>query len=350
MIAVIIAGGLGSRLWPLSTPVRPKQFLCLTSDSQSLIRQTYDRISPLADDVFVVVPRPQVDLVYQHLPELDPEFLIVEPARRGVANAIFLSLRQLVATCPPDQPLLFLWGDHWIGDDDQFRQSLTVATTAIEAGLDLIRFGVQPTFAATNFGYLQLGSAHSEFDQIYRLEAFYEKPDRPTAEQFLADEQYLWNMGYFMTTVDGLQRALTVVEEPLQQSLEQLLACPDSNLDRLYRQLPKASFERKVAEQLGGAHAIRCDFPWADIGSFRDLLAVLPADDAGNVIRGPVRGHELAGSYVDNQTDIPLAVVGLQNLAVVVTNNGILVADPTRVAEIGSIAKLIRREGPPASR
>lgn len=346
MIAVIFAGGLGSRLWPLSTPARPKQFLSLTGGSHPLLAQTYDRIRPLASRVLVVVPRPQVELARQSLPGLPPDDLVVEPDRRGVGLAVFLSLRQLERAGQADQPVVFLWSDHWIGDDDRFHQSLQLAAEAIGAGLPLVRFGVKPTFAATNFGYLKLGPAHPGLDQIYQLEAFREKPDQAVAEKFLADGGYLWHMGYFMTTPASLRRSLAEADPELSRVLQRLIDCPDPELDSLYRQLDKFPFEQRVSEKLADSYVIACDFPWADLGSFRDLLTVLPADEAGNFVRGPVQQRGLSGSYVNNQTDVPLAVVGLEGLAVVVTRDGILVADPKRVVDIGQLAKLIRGEDP----
>ena len=342
MTIVIIAGGAGTRLWPLSTASRPKQFLAPIPGAESLIQQTYNRVRGLSDEILVVAPEAQADLIRQHLPELDSDSLVLEPSPHGVANAICLSLRRLSRDYSPTRPLLFLWTDHWIGDPGRFRQSLTQAASGIEAGLKLIRFGLRPSFAATNFGYIRLGPADPEFDWLRRIEAFVEKPDQETAESFIASGQYLWNMGYFMTTVDNLTTEIATVSPAIHQALERLRACSDGNLESVYSQLPSISFEQEFSERTVGAHVMACDFPWADIGSFRDLLKVLPVDSRGNAIQGPVDSQLVSGSYINNQTDIPLAVVGLENLAVVVSDNGILVADPNRVAEIGQLAKLIQ--------
>ena len=346
MIAIIFAGGTGSRLWPLSTPLTPKQFLSPTDDPRSLLQQTYDRVRPLTEDIFVVTPESQADQVRQCLPALDDRFLILEPQPRGVASAILLVLRRLCQLNRQAEPAIFLWSDHWIGDEGRFRQQLTAVATAVESGLDMVRFGVQPTFAATNFGYIKLGRPRPEVDRLYQLESFREKPDRATAEEFLASGQYLWNMGYFMTTAERFERLIAAASPRLHQALGRVVACAnDAALGQLYSQLPEISFEFDVAKNMTGVQVVACDFPWADIGSFRDLLAVLPTDDRGNAIKGLVHARDLSDSYINNQTNIPLAVLGLKDIAVVATDQGLLVADPILVAEIGEVAKLIQAGG-----
>lgn len=342
MIAIIFAGGSGSRLWPLSTPTTPKQFLSPTDDPRSLLQQTYDRVRPLTEDIFIVTPAAQAEQVRQCLPAIDEQFLVLEPQPRGVASAILLALRRLRQLGHRAEPAVFLWSDHWIGDEDRFRQQLTAVAGAIYTGLDLVRFGVRPTFAATNFGYIKLGQPHPGIDQLYHLEEFCEKPDRSVAEKFLASGQYLWNMGYFMTAPERFEQLIAAASPRLSQALDQLVACPDeAAVGRLYGQLPEVSFESEVAKNITGVQVVACDFAWADIGSFRDLLTVLPVDEQANAIRGAVYARDLSGCYINNQTDTPLAVLGLKDMVVVATDRGLLVADPNLVAEIGEISKLI---------
>lgn len=346
MIAVIFAGGVGSRLWPLSTLSTPKQFLSPTDDPRPLLAQTYDRVRPLTGDIFIVTPAAQAAQVRQCLPAIDDRHLILEPQAAGIASAILLVLRRLNRLGRTSEPAAFLWSDHWIGDEDRFRQLLASATEAVDSGLAMIRFGVQPTFAATNFGYIKLGQPHPSRDRLYQLAEFCEKPDRPTAENFLADNQYLWNKGSFVTTAAAFSQLIAAASPELYRALEQVLACvDDAAVGQLYARLPSISFESEVSNKMTGAWVMTCDFPWADIGSFRDLLAVLPTDDQGNAVRGSVWARGLSGSYVNNQTQIPLAVLGLENIAVVATDRGFLVADPGLVAEIGEVAKLIEAAG-----
>ena len=346
MIAIIFAGGTGSRLWPLSTPSTPKQFLSPTDDPRSLLQQTYDRVRPLAADIFVVTPASQAAQVRQCLPDIDDHQLVLEPQARGLSNAILLALRQIGRLGYRDEPAIFLWSDHWIGDEDRFRHQLAEVATAIESGLELIRFGVRPTFAATNFGYIKLGRPHPQIDWLKQLEAFCEKPKPAKAAEFLASGQYLWNMGCFMTTAARLESLIAGASPRLHQALEQVVACADdSQIGQLYDRLPLMSFEHEVGNNMTGIWTAVCDFPWADIGSFRDLLAVLPVDAAGNAIRGLVHSRQTAGSYIDNRTAVPLATLGLKDIAVVATNQGILVADPNLVAEIGEVSKLIEAGG-----
>lgn len=239
-----------------------------------------------------------------------------------------------------------MWSDHWIGDEEGFRRQLQVVAESIEEGLEMVRFGVNPAFAATNFGYIELGLVDPDHQNLHQLKSFYEKPDVKTAEKFLAAGCYLWNMGYFMTTAERFEGLVAEANPRLYESLEQVLACSDqAAIEKLYDHLPEISFESEVAKNITKARVVACDFAWADIGSFRDLLSVLPVDSHNNAIFGSVHTRGVFGSYINNQTKAPLAVLGLENVAVVATEQGILVADPQLVAEIGEISKLIEFQG-----
>ena len=341
MVAVIIAGGSGTRLWPLSTPKQPKQFLKLLTSQDTLIKQTYDNLSPVADDVFVVAPESFRSLAQEAIPELKPNRFISEPAPKGTANAIFLALAKIQSNYNQDEPLFFAWADHLIGDVSQYRQSLTVAQQAIKGGKGLIKFGIKPTRPATTFGYIELGKPLSKLPNIFELKSFKEKPDQRTANQFINSGHYLWNAGYFMTTANFLQSELETVNPQAARSLAELIGCPDSKLPKMYSDLTVATIEQELSERLRRAYVIACDFAWADLGSFRDLHDHSQSDKSGNYLEGEVIHGQLTNNYILNKTDIPLACTGLDNLVVIVTETGILVADKDQVAEIGELAKRI---------
>ena len=339
MVAVIIAGGSGTRLWPLSTPKQPKQFLKLIAGQEALVKQAYDNLAPVADDLFIVAPESFRGLVGKVVPELQAGRYVSEPVPKGTANAIFLALAHILKTHTKDEPLFFAWADHLIGDRVKYQQSLTAARSALEAGGGLVKFGIKPTYPATNFGYIELGQASLGMSNIFKLQSFKEKPNQETANSFLKSGRYLWNAGYFMTTARFLQTELGAVNPSAAHSLTKLLECSDKQLPQTYLTLETTTIEQELSERLRQAYVVACDFDWADLGSFRDLHIHSKSDKSGNYLEGKVVSSQLTNSYLLNTTNTPLVCTGLDNVVVVATDEGILVADKDQVAEIGVLAK-----------
>ena len=344
MITVLIAGGLGTRLWPLSTEARPKQVVELIEGQDALIKQMYDHLEPASKQIFIVASPQLLPLIKESLPNFDAKYFVAEPAQRGTANAIFLALVRILKDYPANQPLFFAWADQLIGNPERYRHLLVTAQEAIQKGLGLIKFGIKPSYPATGFGYIRVGQLLAGSTNIFNLEEFKEKPDEQTAREFIKQGDYLWNAGYFMTTAQHLQTELTAVNPPAAARLNKLIATPEDKLEQTYLALEPATIEKELSERLRQAYVIACDFDWADLGSFKDLHAHSQLDEASNYLAGKVKIMDIKDSYVVNRTSIPVACVGLNNLAIVVTKDGILVADKNKAAEIGEIAKQIQTD------
>src|SRR5579862_5653550 len=196
MIIVIIAGGSGTRLWPLSTPDYPKHLLKINGDGRSLLQHTYDRAKQLSDNVYVVSEQSHIEHVHEQLPELSQDAFIVEPGRRGTANCIVASLAQISQNHDKDTVIGFVHADHYIKDTAGFAKSFQLAESVTTKEQKIVLVGIEPDRPATGFGYIEKGEPLADNDQVYQVKSFKEKPDQATAEQYLKSGHYLWNGGF----------------------------------------------------------------------------------------------------------------------------------------------------------
>lgn len=259
--AVILAGGAGTRLRPLSSDENPKQFLKLF-DGRSLLELTFDRLRRLlpAEAIFVSTHAQYAAKCAEHLPELPPENVIAEPARRNTAPAIALctfEIEQRLGPCT----VAFLASDHYIGNVGEFVRVLTRAYDFAEASDYLMTIGIVPDEPNTGFGYLQLGETLK--DEVMRVRAFTEKPDRALAEEFLRTGNYAWNASMFVWRSDVFRRELG--------SVAPLIANVTRNN---YEQMPSISIDYALMEKAPRVATIRGDFEWSDVGTFEALRKV----------------------------------------------------------------------------
>ena len=200
MITVIIAGGSGTRLWPLSTSAKPKQLLKLVND-YTMVQNTYNRATTFSKEIYVVPDESLVKLLKQQLPVLDDEHIISEPGRRGTANCIIAALAHIAKNHPDhDEPIAFISADHQVRDVEGFGRSFIKAGEASKALKEIALIGIEPTFPATGFGYIERGAETSQ-ESVYEVKSFKEKPDFDTARKYMHAGNYLWNCGYFVRSI-----------------------------------------------------------------------------------------------------------------------------------------------------
>jgi mannose-1-phosphate guanylyltransferase/mannose-6-phosphate isomerase len=329
--ALILAGGSGTRFWPLSRRRNPKQLLALEGE-RSLLRETLERLRPLVgpQSVWVCATEALAEPVRRELPEVPAEHVLLEPEGRNTAPAIGWSVRSM-----PEEArngvVAVLPADHRVGDAAAFRETLERAAEAVEREDRVMALGVVPRWAETGYGYLELEPA-AEPDGVRRVRRFVEKPSAETAAGFVAAGNYLWNAGIFVFRGATLLGLLARLQPELARGLEEIAAAPQ-RLRELYGRLPADSIDYAVMEKLDGISTLPLDCGWSDLGSWGALDEVLPKDRQGNAGRGDRLAVDARNNllFADAGT---IAVLGVEGLVVVRTGDAVLVCPKSRSQEV----------------
>ncbi len=347
MIAVIIAGGSGTRLWPLSTSTQPKQLLALTSE-RTMVQQAYDRARKLGDTIYVVTEASHAGALRAQLPELPDEAFLIEPGRRGTAHCIVLALDYINRHHNRTEPIAFIHSDHNVRDTQGFAHSFdTAARISRERGC-ITLIGIEPTFPSTGFGYIQRDGVIDAQAGVYNVESFKEKPDYETAKQYVESGNYLWNCGYFVGSVDVFMNEMQRSAPDLWSNYQTLASIADFGSEaynHAYLALDNQVIDIALIEKAHQLAMVSASFDWMDIGNFKDLHDAVTKDEAGNYAYGDnIHTIDVANTYIRNeQPDKPVAVIGLDNVVVVNTPDGVLVARRDVAAKCGDIAKQLQK-------
>ncbi len=341
LAVVIMAGGAGTRFWPLSTETKPKQFLTLFGE-RSLLQLSYDRVASLVppERVLVLTSARFTQLVREQLPELPAANVIGEPLRRDTAAAVALA----ALVCRErwgDVTMAVLTSDHLIRPVELFQRTLTSAAAGAREGA-LYTFGIEPAFPATGYGYLQRGERVREEDGVahYQLLGFREKPDAETARQYVESGSYYWNSGMFVWTTSAI---LAELRRQLPEHLEHLepaaaaLGRPDGDerLREAFEPLKPVSIDFGVMEHAASVRCVASAFEWSDVGGWLALEPFLAPDGAGNARRGELRAAASRGNLVfcEDPEEV-VALVGVEDLIVVRAGRRTLVVPRSRTEEI----------------
>jgi len=346
MITVIIAGGSGTRLWPLSTPDYPKHLLKLTGE-RTLLQTAYDRATRLGTTIYVVTEASHADHVKQQLPELPGDAFLIEPGRRGTAHCIIFALDTIARHHDKDEPVAFIHSDHHVRDIDGFARSFGVAAKASTLKHAIALIGIEPTYAATGFGYIERDGAIDSDSGVYMVQSFKEKPDRSTAQRYIDSGKYLWNCGYFVGSVNTFTAGMTAYAPDLMADFDKLAAIGEVGSDeysQAYLSLDNQVIDVALIEKSKNLLVVSASFDWMDIGSFKDLHDNVAQDEQGNYFKGESIHHiDVSNVYVRNEEDKPIAVIGLDNIVVVNTPDGILVARKDVSHLAGEVAKKLQQ-------
>lgn len=349
LYAVIMAGGSGTRLWPLSRRNQPKQALRLIGD-RTMFQHAVDRLSPLfsPDRICVVTNDELAAVLKRQAPEIPDGNFIVEPAGRDSAPAAGLAAVHLLRR-DPSAIMVMLTADHFIVDTAQFRAALGAASEVASEG-SIVTLGIHPTAPDTRFGYISLGTGQQIVDgfRIYESAGFREKPDQATAQKFIEDGRHVWNSGMFVWRAD---RLMSEFEQQLPETYEVLrsigdaLGTPDAGrvLVDEWAKVKRVSIDYGLMEHAGRVYVIPIDIGWSDIGSWGALLDVLDADADGNVSRGPLLARDTRGTYV--RSDKLVAVIGLSDMVIVDTPDVLLVCPRDRAEEVRDLVRKMETEG-----
>ncbi len=337
---VILAGGSGSRLWPLSRSHRPKQLLALAGE-RSLLRDTLDRITPSVPParVLVMTERSHADDVRRQLPELPARNFFAEPARRGTAGSLALAAAAIHARCP-DAVMASVHSDAYIDDDEEFRRTLEAAFVAARDTRHLVLMGIAPSAPSTQLGYIEAGELLQESAgyPVRRVVRFVEKPDLERARRFVASGRHFWNPGVFVWRVDVIVEEFERLQPAIHQRIASIApalggADQDARLAAVYPTVPIETIDVGIMEKSDRVAVIPAKFGWSDIGSWGELLDILPHDADGNVSRGAHVALGTRDSLVF-ATSRPVATIGLQGMIVVETPDVVLVCPRERVQDV----------------
>lgn len=332
-VAVVPAGGVGSRLWPLSRPEHPKFLLDLLGTGSTLLQSTLERLLPLTVDVLVVTGAPHAAAVIDQLPQVGAQSVLAEPSPRDSMAAIALAAA-VVEQRFGVRTIGSFAADHVIGDTASFHAAVRTAATAADAGF-VVTIGIEPTEPSTAFGYIQLGSELSP--GASRVHAFTEKPDAETAAAMLERGGYAWNAGMFVVRTDVLLGHLDVLQPTLAAGVRRIAAAwdtadRDATLAEVWPTLTRIAIDHAIAEPVaaqGGVAVVPASFGWYDVGDFASLAQLLKPDADGVTRVGgtaDVRAIQANGLLAIG-TSKPVTVVGLDDLVVVETDDAVLITN-----------------------
>lgn len=332
--AIIMAGGSGTRFWPKSRRNRPKQLLTL-SGKHSLIQQTYQRIQPLVtpSHVRVVTGTDQVASIAEQLPEIPRVNLIAEPAPRDTAACVALAA-MCVAHDDPEGVMVVMPADHVIQPIAAFTRTIEAALKVIEEDpLALVTFGIKPTRPETGYGYIEHGEKLGEPGgvPVYGVVQFREKPNRATAEEFLATGRFSWNSGIFVwkarTILDELKQHCPSLFKNME-AIQNGIGTPyfENLLKNIFPTLEKQPIDKAVMEKSAHVRMLEVLFDWNDVGDWRAIETLQGKDDQGNVLQGDVQAVDCTNSTIINEDGQLVAVLGLDDVVVVQSGGVTLVA------------------------
>lgn len=351
--ALLLAGGKGTRFWPLSREDHPKQLLRLFSD-RPLIEETYQRILPVISNerILLATSSSLATRLMAMFPGIPIANLIVEPVPRNTAPCIAVAAHRCLGR-DPDAVLVVLPSDHYVADRHAFTEVLLAAVVHAQRG-EVVTLGVTPTHPETGYGYIRFGEFEEEPDapevrhRARHIQAFVEKPDAETALSYLKVGRYLWNSGIFVFRAD-------VIIEKMRQHLPDLVALVEA-LDRaadhgagddevaaIWSRMPDISIDYGVMEKADGLVVIPASFGWSDVGSWRALTS-FPTDDRENFVHGRVVSLESRGNVLYSTHGF-LAVLGLQDTVVVVTRGAVLVCPVERTQEVKALVAELKKRG-----
>ena len=346
--AVVLAGGSGTRFWPLSRPHRPKQLLDLSGQGV-LLWQTFDRVEPLITNEhwWMVVGDAHAQGCADVVSGVSSERVLVEPCARNTAAAIGLAASHLVKQ-DPDAIMVILLADHHVRDASAFCAALTLAAEAAsESGI--VTLGIKPSRPETGYGYIESGAQGSS-EGVFQVKSFKEKPDLETAQSYLSSGNFLWNAGVFVVRADCILGELSRQQPELHAGLMKLAGFIetddyDAKLQSIYETLPSISIDYAVMENASEVSVIPLECGWSDVGSLASLDGVLKQDSNNNQVLGRTLALDTQDSTLIADEDHVVAAIGLRDMVVVHTRDATLVMPKERAQDVRQIVALLKEQG-----
>lgn len=356
LIAVVMAGGTGSRLWPLSRELYPKQFLQLSGE-HSLLQTTLLRLSNLSCETPLVITNEQHRfIVAEQLRQIDQlrDNIILEPCGRNTAPAIALSAFSALKRNEQEDPLLLvLAADHIITKEKIFCDAIQKAIPIAENG-SIVTFGIVPEYAETGYGYIErdtdvLSLSNVAEDEFYRVKNFVEKPDRLTAEKYISSGNYFWNSGMFMFKASAYLEELKKYRPDIYSICEQVVSSSYRDLDfirlpeEIFKDCPAESIDFAVMEKTDRCIVCPVDIGWSDVGSWQSLWDISDKTHTGDVCKGDVLTYNTKNNYIYSESAL-VAAVGVEDVVIVQTKDAILVSKKSDVQDVKKIVEMLKSQ------
>lgn len=350
IIPVVLCGGSGTRLWPISREKMPKQFLNLVGDA-SLLQETVMRATDIAgaspEDLVVVTLAAMKGEVVQQLKELNPAYtqnILSEPLARNTAGAIAFAATYVMEKFGADTIMWVLPSDHHIGNEKALEKSLKDSLPTVESG-HLVTFGINPTRPETGYGYIRVGEKIDAENNVFAAGEFKEKPNAATAQSYLDDGHYLWNSGMFLFNTDTLLMNFRQFAPDIQTIVRESMAKNSSSpAHDIYATLPEVPFDTAIMEKSQKVAVVPCNPAWSDIGGWESLWEISDKDEHGNVTDGKAALYNTQDCIVYAQ-DRLVAVAGLKNIVVAETGDAVLVADKRDGDSMKILVKALKKAG-----
>lgn len=350
--AILMAGGVGSRFWPVSRADFPKQFHDMLGSGESLLQTTFNRLekSVPAENIFILTNANYASLVMEQLPQIENRQIVLEPAMRNTAPCILLAGLKIEKENPNAQ-ILVAPSDHWIEDEEAFTRDILAAFDAVQRQEILMTLGIKPTFPNTGYGYIKA----EQFDKspVKRVERFTEKPDFTTAKSFLAEGNYFWNAGIFIWSAKAIVKAF----EKHQPQMFSLFKSGDAAfnsteeaefLDQHYAKAENISIDYAILEKASNVYVLEAGFDWSDLGTWGALYEELPKDENKNVVVNTTKIWSEAsnGNIIRTSKNKLVVLDGLQDYIVVDHDDALIIVPKEKEQDIKQIrANAVKKFG-----
>ncbi len=352
VFAVLMAGGVGTRFWPRSRAKNPKQVLNII-DHETMIQATYKRLEGLIDPsrIFVVTNIDQKELIKAQLPELTEDNFITEPVGRNTAPCIGLAAT-MIQQIEADSVMVVLPADHLITEAAEFRRLIQNAVEYVSQSEGLVTLGINPSYAATGYGYIQRGAQVKAFDHhaIYKVKTFAEKPNRETANRFLESGDFYWNSGMFIWKASTILKEIEDKLPELSEGLAELRSHIGKDdfqavLEDVYRRIRGISIDYGVMQTAENVHVIPADMGWNDVGSWEVVYDIAEKDKSKNAGEYKEIFQVDSGENYIYAPEKLVALVGIRNLVVVETGDALLVCKKSRSQDVKDIVEQLKKSG-----
>jgi len=345
-VVVIMAGGSGTRLWPLSNKKTPKQFLKLTDNTKTMIQLTVDRVKKLVDDddIFVVTTNDYKELVYEQLPNIKKENIIVQPLNRNTAPCIAY-VSKVIEKKYGDANVVVLASDHNIKNNKLLIDCIETGISNLKDN-NIITIGIVPNRIETGYGYIKLGE---KLRNMYNVEKFVEKPNFNTAKEYYESGDYLWNSGMFIWRNSFILECINKFVPKIYEGITNIVNCIgekdfDSVVYNEFEQMESISIDYAVMEKVNNINVIPGNFGWDDVGSWLALERLSNLDENDNLLKGKVVCYDSNNNIILNEDNRLVATVGINNSIIVQTNNNILIMNKDNATDISEIFKEIKEK------